>query len=140
MTAEAATRDAASAHDAQATQDEAAATQIVTGLAQAARRLGLNKVPLLCAREVPVPGAMPRVIRTLLHYYAPEDHEPRHVYLGTTRTLRADLEAGLFEPGCPLCRRPLEPGVVPEDAPLDPRNVYADTKLAQEHLAASWAQ
>ncbi len=37
MTAEAATRDAASAHDAQATEEEAAATQIVTGLAQAAR-------------------------------------------------------------------------------------------------------
>lgn len=54
--------------------------------------------------------------------------------------LPADLEAGLFEPGCPLCRRPLEPGVVSEDAPLDPRNVYADTKLAQEHLAASWAR
>jgi dTDP-L-rhamnose 4-epimerase len=54
--------------------------------------------------------------------------------------LRADLEAGLFEPGCPVCRRPLEPGVVPEEAPLDPRNVYADTKLAQEHLAASWAR
>jgi chorismate mutase len=61
--------------------------------AVAARRLGLERVPLLCAREVPVPGSMPRVIRVLVHYYAEEDHEPRHVYLGETRALRSDLES-----------------------------------------------
>jgi chorismate mutase len=61
--------------------------------AVAARNLGLHKVPLLCAREVPVPGSLPRVIRTLLHYYADEAHEPRHVYLGEARALRADLES-----------------------------------------------
>jgi chorismate mutase len=36
---------------------------------------------------------MPRVIRVLVHYHAPEDHTPRHVYLGDARGLRADLEA-----------------------------------------------
>jgi chorismate mutase len=61
--------------------------------AVAARRLGLDRVPLLCAREVPVPGSMPKVIRLLMHYYAAEDHEPRHVYLGTARQLRTDLES-----------------------------------------------
>jgi chorismate mutase len=61
--------------------------------AVAARNLGLNRVPLLCAREVPVPGSLPRVIRVLVHYYAPDDHEPRHVYLGDARVLRADLES-----------------------------------------------
>jgi chorismate mutase len=61
--------------------------------AVAARRLGLDQVPLLCAREVPVPGSMPRVIRVLAHYYATEDHRPRHVYLGQARELRADLES-----------------------------------------------
>ena len=61
--------------------------------AVAARRLGLDKVPLLCAREVPVPGSMPRVIRVLVHYYAPEDHQPRHVYLREARALRVDLES-----------------------------------------------
>ena len=61
--------------------------------AVAARALGLDRVPLLCAREVPVPGSMPRVIRTLLHYYAGEDHEPQHVYLNRARSLRADLES-----------------------------------------------
>ena len=61
--------------------------------AVAARRLGLEAVPLLCAREIPVPGSMPRVIRVLIHYHAPEDHEPSHVYLGEARALRADLDA-----------------------------------------------
>jgi chorismate mutase len=61
--------------------------------AVAARRLGLDRVPLLCAREIPVPGSLPRVIRILLHYYAEEDHQPRHVYLGEARVLRSDLEA-----------------------------------------------
>jgi chorismate mutase len=61
--------------------------------AVAARRMGFDRVPLMCAREVPVPGSMPRVIRVLAHYYAPEEHEPRHVYLGDARALRADLES-----------------------------------------------
>jgi chorismate mutase len=61
--------------------------------AVAARQLGLNRVPLLCACEVPVPGSLPRVVRTLLHYYAEQDHVPRHVYLGEARALRSDLDS-----------------------------------------------
>jgi chorismate mutase len=61
--------------------------------AVAARRMGLSHVPLMCAREVSVPGSLPRVIRVLVHYYAPEDHEPAHVYLGEARALRTDLDA-----------------------------------------------
>jgi dTDP-L-rhamnose 4-epimerase len=53
---------------------------------------------------------------------------------------QAALDAGDFEPPCPVCGRSLDPGTVPEDASLDPRNVYAATKTAQEHLAASWAR
>ncbi|WP_231977207.1 MULTISPECIES: NAD-dependent epimerase/dehydratase family protein [unclassified Streptomyces] len=52
----------------------------------------------------------------------------------------AELAAGRFEPRCPQCGAELRPGLVGEDAPTDPRNVYAATKLAQEHLAASWAR
>ena len=52
----------------------------------------------------------------------------------------ADLDAGRFEPPCPRCGAALSPGLVGEDAPADPRNVYATTKLAQEHLAAAWAR
>ncbi len=51
-----------------------------------------------------------------------------------------DLDAGRFEPLCPVCGAELSPGLVGEDAPVDPRNVYATTKLAQEHLAAAWAR
>jgi len=61
--------------------------------AAAARRLGLDTVPLICAREIDVPGAMPRVIRAMVHYYAPAEHRPAHVYLGATQELRADLHA-----------------------------------------------
>jgi chorismate mutase len=61
--------------------------------AVAARRMGLNAVPLLCAGEIPVPGSLPRVIRVLVHYYAPEEHRARHVYLREARALRADLES-----------------------------------------------
>ena len=61
--------------------------------AVAARGLGFDRVPLLCAREVPVPGALGRVIRVLIHYYADDDHHAQHVYLGGARVLRTDLEA-----------------------------------------------
>ncbi|MFL5870612.1 MAG: chorismate mutase [Solirubrobacterales bacterium] len=61
--------------------------------AVAARELGFNHVPLLCNREMDVPGAMERVIRVLAHYHAPADHRPAHVYLGETQKLRADLHS-----------------------------------------------
>jgi chorismate mutase len=61
--------------------------------AVAARDLGLDDVPLLCTQEIDVPGSLPRVIRMLLHYYAPSDHTPQHIYLREARSLRADLES-----------------------------------------------
>ncbi|MSO40570.1 MAG: chorismate mutase [Solirubrobacterales bacterium] len=61
--------------------------------AVAARNMGMASVPLLCAREIDVPGAMPSVIRVLLHYYAPHDHQPAHTYLGGAEALRSDLQA-----------------------------------------------
>src|SRR2546430_7016545 len=61
--------------------------------AVAARRLGFDRVPLLCAREVPVPGSLPRIIRLLAHYHADEGHEARHTYLGAAQQLRQDLDA-----------------------------------------------
>jgi dTDP-L-rhamnose 4-epimerase len=51
-----------------------------------------------------------------------------------------DLEAGRFEPACPVCGEPLADRLVPEDAPLEPRSTYAATKLAQEHLVTAWAR
>lgn len=61
--------------------------------AAAARRIGLDAVPLMCSREIPVPGSMPRVIRVMLHFYAAPEHETAHVYLGEAQKLRTDLEA-----------------------------------------------
>ena len=61
--------------------------------AVAARAVGFDSVPLLCAQEIPVPRSLPRVIRVLIHYHAEDGHEPAHVYLGDARELRADLHA-----------------------------------------------
>ena len=51
-----------------------------------------------------------------------------------------DLAAGRFEPQCPRCGSELRPQSVDEDAPVDPRNVYAATKLHQEHLCSAYAR
>lgn len=50
------------------------------------------------------------------------------------------LAAGLFDPPCPACGLPLVPESVPEEAPPNPGNVYAATKLHQEHLCAAFAR
>jgi dTDP-L-rhamnose 4-epimerase len=52
----------------------------------------------------------------------------------------ADLETGEFEPPCPVCGAALTPEAVPESARIDPRNIYAASKVAQEHLAAAYAR
>ncbi|MFG2603440.1 NAD-dependent epimerase/dehydratase family protein [Streptomyces sp. NPDC048514] len=65
---------------------------------------------------------------------------PRHGVVRPGPRAVADLDRGSFEPRCPSCGQDLAPGLVGEDAPTDPRNVYAATKLAQEHLAAAWAR
>ena len=60
--------------------------------AVAARRLGLGAVPLLCSREIDVPGSLPRVIRVMLHCYADPSVPARHVYLREAVALRRDLQ------------------------------------------------
>ncbi|WP_433701192.1 NAD-dependent epimerase/dehydratase family protein [Nocardiopsis sp. CA-288880] len=65
---------------------------------------------------------------------------PEHGDVRPGPRAEADLAAGVFDPPCPRCGAALVPGLVGEEAPTDPRNVYATTKLAQEHLCASWAR
>jgi chorismate mutase len=60
--------------------------------AYAARRLGITDVPLLCARELDVKDAMPRVVRLLAHVETDLSRSDlRHVYLHGARALRTDL-------------------------------------------------
>lgn len=62
--------------------------------AEAARAMGMNQVPLLCAREIPVPGSMPRCIRVLLHVSSTRTpKEIEHVYLREAQKLRPDLKS-----------------------------------------------
>ena len=60
--------------------------------ARAARQLGWNSVPLMCAKEIAVPGSMRRCIRVLLHWNTDlPQSDIRHVYLGEAAKLRPDL-------------------------------------------------
>ncbi len=65
---------------------------------------------------------------------------PQHGQVRPGPRAPADLDAGRFEPRCPQCDLSVEPGPVPETAAPDPRNVYAATKLHQEHLCAAYAR
>jgi dTDP-L-rhamnose 4-epimerase len=65
---------------------------------------------------------------------------PEHGLVRPGPRRREALDAGEFEPPCPTCGRPLAAQSVPEDAAADPRNVYAATKLAQEHLCAAYSR
>ena len=60
--------------------------------AEAARRMGLGNVPLLCAREIPVDGSMPSVVRVLMHFHSERRlDEIAHVYLDGAESLRDDV-------------------------------------------------
>ena len=62
--------------------------------AEAARELGMNQVPLLCATEINVPGAMPLCIRILLHINTDKSQADMvHVYLRDARNLRPDVSS-----------------------------------------------
>ena len=62
--------------------------------AQAARQMGWEEVPMMCAREIPVPGSLPRVIRVLVHWNTEvPQSEIKHVYLRGAVKLRPDLVA-----------------------------------------------
>jgi chorismate mutase len=62
--------------------------------AEAARRMGMGDVPLLCAREIPVAGAMPSVVRVLMHFHSERAlTQVTHVYLDGAEKLRDDLDA-----------------------------------------------
>lgn len=60
--------------------------------AEAARSLGMNYVPLLCASEIPVDNSMPRCVRILLHINTDlSQKDVKHIYLRDARRLRPDM-------------------------------------------------
>ncbi|MBM3449784.1 MAG: chorismate mutase [Armatimonadetes bacterium] len=62
--------------------------------AEAARKMGWDRVPLLCSREIAVPGSMPRVLRVLMLINTDRRQEAiQHVYLGNAERLRPDLKS-----------------------------------------------
>lgn len=61
--------------------------------AEAARRMGLGIVPLMCAQEIPVEGSMPSVVRILAHFHSDRTlDDVVHVYLDGAESLRDDVE------------------------------------------------
>jgi len=94
-------------------------------LLAAMARAGIRRLVLASSMVVYGEGAY----RCAAH--GPQRPAPRDV---------ADLASGRFEPPCPRCAAPLVAEPVAEDTPLDPRSVYAATKVAQEHLCAVWAR
>jgi len=67
-------------------------------------------------------------------------HCAEHGAVRPAPRIEAALAAGRFEPPCPICGKPLAPALVTEEAPLDPRNAYASSKVAQEFYASNWAR
>ena len=96
----------------------------------------LGTAVLLRAAEVPhVVYASSMVVYGEGRYDCPE-----HGQVAPPPRRAEDLDAGWFEPRCPVCAAALRPGLVAEDARLDPRNVYAATKAHGEALLAAWAR
>lgn len=86
-------------------------------------------------------GVKPFVLAGSMIVYGEGHYEcPGHGGVRPGPRADRDLAAGRFNPFCPRCGAELRPGLVTEDAQPDPRNVYAVTKLTQEHLTAVWAR
>jgi len=67
-------------------------------------------------------------------------HCPEHGPVMPAPRAEHELAAGRFEPPCPSCGHPLATALVSESAPLDPRNAYASSKVAQEFYCGNWAR
>ncbi len=93
-------------------------------------------------RAVAACGAVERLVlaSSMVVYGEGRYRCPDHGLVRAGPRAPEDLSAGRWEPACPACGQALLPEAVPEDAPVDPRNVYAATKLHQEHLCSAFAR
>jgi dTDP-L-rhamnose 4-epimerase len=99
----------------------------VTGTAVLLEAMGRREIPRL-------------VLASSMVVYGEGRYDcPAHETVRPPARDRADLELGRFEPRCPHCGADLRTAPVAESAPLDPRNAYAVSKVAQEQLASVWA-
>jgi dTDP-L-rhamnose 4-epimerase len=121
---------------------QAAMVGLGTSFADAPAYVGRNDFgTAVLLAEMAAAGVRRLVLASSMVIYGEGRYEcPAHGVVRPGPRAVADLAAGRFEPCCPGCAEPLRPGLVGEEAPPEPRNVYAVTKLAQEGLAASWAR
>ncbi|WP_425839493.1 NAD-dependent epimerase/dehydratase family protein [Streptomyces fractus] len=121
---------------------QAARVGLGNGVADAAEYVSRNDLGTAVLLAAMAEAGVPRLVLagSMVVYGEGRYVCPRHGVVRPGPRDVADLDAGRFEPRCPDCGSELAPGLVGEDAPVDPRNVYAATKLAQEHLAAAWAR
>ncbi|MFJ8949571.1 NAD-dependent epimerase/dehydratase family protein [Streptomyces sp. NPDC102381] len=121
---------------------QAARVGLGNGVADAAEYVSRNDLGTAVLLAAMAEAGVPRLVLagSMVVYGEGRYTCPRHGVVRPGPRAAADLDAGRFEPKCPDCGDELAPGLVGEDAPVDPRNVYAATKLAQEHLAAAWAR
>ena len=104
--------------------------------AVAARQLGLDQVPLLCAREIDVPGALPRVIRLLLHCYAEPESPAQARVPARGRALRRDLR-GAHMTATRVQQRVRRIPVYPAAPDLRVRRRAGEARLERDALAAA---
>lgn len=140
-------RDAAAVRRALAEVDavchQAAMVGLGNGVADAAEYVSRNDLGTAVLLAAMAEAGVPRlVLAGSMVVYGEGRYEcpRRHGVVRPGPRAVTDLDAGRFEPACPVCGERLTSGLVGEDTPADPRNVYAATKLAQEHLAAAWAR
>ncbi|MFJ7996114.1 NAD-dependent epimerase/dehydratase family protein [Streptomyces sp. NPDC096310] len=121
---------------------QAAMVGLGDGVADAAEYVSHNDLGTAVLLAAMAAAGVPRLVLagSMVVYGEGRYACPRHGVVRPGPRAVADLDAGCFEPRCPVCGEPPDPALISEDAPADPRNVYATTKLAQEHLAAAWAR
>jgi dTDP-L-rhamnose 4-epimerase len=114
--------------------------QDMLDIADYARHNDLGTAVLL--RELAAAGFRGRLVlaSSMVVYGEGAYRCPEHGPVGARPRAEEDLRRARFAPGCPNCGRHLEPLAVLESAPLDPRSVYAATKVHQEHLCVAFGR
>lgn len=133
---------AAALHGVDAVSHQAAMVGLGLDLADAPQYVGCNDLGTAVLLAEMVRAGVGRLVLagSMVVYGEGRYTCPDHGVVVPGPRPEADLAGGRFDPRCPRCDLDLTPDQIAEDAAPDPRNVYAATKLAQEHLSAAWAR